>query len=191
MCNRQIPACKYGKLGMKHCYLNVGSNIEPYTNIDEALEWLRTEFSVRNVSRLYQSPSAGFAGDDFLNLAVEIETELSLSELYDRLKGYEFLRGRHLDSEKYSSRLIDIDIVTFDDYVGCYNGITLPRPELFYRPYVLKPIVDIGSTKCLPKSRATYGGILRRKLRVEPEFLDSLLDMTARVDLPVFPTMVA
>ena len=176
---------------MKRCYLNVGSNIKPLVNIGAALEWLRTEFSVRSISRIYQSPAAGFVGADFLNLAVEIQTELSLSELHHCLKGYEFSHGRSLDSEKYSSKSIDMDIVTYGDYVGCYSGIMLPRLELFYRPYVLKPIVDIAGTDWLPRSRATYAGVLRKRLQAEPEFLNSLLDVTQRVSLPCLPLLVA
>ncbi len=159
---------------MTQCFLGIGSNIDPLQNVAAAVEWLKSKFLVLNVSPVYRSPSAGFVGDDFLNLAVQIETELSLEELKQRLKSYELHCEMQRNRSKYFSRIIDIDIVTFGDHVGVFSGIVIPRPEVFYRPYVLKPITDIARTVSLPKSRATYQGILKKRVLSEPSFLNSL-----------------
>lgn len=165
---------------MTTCFLNIGSNIDPIINVRNALAWITDQFTLLETSPAYRSPSMGFEGEDFINLAVRIETTLSLKALSIRLKHYEFANGRNPEVAKYSSRSLDIDIVTFGDYVGCFGGILLPRPELFYRPYVLKPVVDIGGDLHLPKSTASYTGLLRDKMRTEPWFLDSLKSISIR-----------
>lgn len=159
---------------MTQCYLSIGSNVDPFHHIYRAVQWLERRFVLLRCSPIYRSPAAGFEGDDFLNLAVSIKTHLDLEIFCAQLKAYEYEHGRSVNEPRYSSKIIDIDIVTFGDRVGCFGTLVLPRPELFYRPYVLKPIVDIAGHVSLPKSRAKYACILTKKLASEPDFLNAL-----------------
>ena len=72
-------------------YISVGSNVEPVRHIQGALRALAKRYGPVQVSRTYQTPAAGFAGEDFLNLVLGIETD-DLAGLVARMKanGFEF-----------------------------------------------------------------------------------------------------
>ena len=67
----------------------VDSNIEPERNIRHALAELRRRFGALTVSTVYTNPAMGFAGDDFLNLAVKFDTDLPVHNLVAQLREIE------------------------------------------------------------------------------------------------------
>lgn len=137
-------------------YLGIGSNIEPHKNVTKACEMLSQEFSQVRFSRIFESEAVGFDGDNFLNLVAEADTYLSLDELIDSLKNLEIQLGRKKGAEKFSSRVIDIDILLYGERV-CNQPIVLPRPEIRDNAYVLWPLSELAKDLAEPGGKHTYG----------------------------------
>ncbi|MFP8965610.1 2-amino-4-hydroxy-6-hydroxymethyldihydropteridine diphosphokinase [Pokkaliibacter sp. CJK22405] len=140
--------------------LNLGSNLEPEVNLRLGIEKLRALFGALELSPVYRSPAVGFDGPPFLNLAVRLQTLLSLEELAQTLRDIELSGGRPADAQKFSSRTLDIDIVLFDDLVGVCSSasrqILLPRPDLCDYPHMLKPMADLMPQACHPTVGQSY-----------------------------------
>ena len=136
-------------------YLGLGSNIEPLQYIKKAKHAISTEFASARFSRTFQSEAVGFEGDDFHNLVAEIETDLSLEELIERIKQMEDKLGRVRGGEKFSSRAIDIDILLYGNLV-CQAPIVLPREEILENAYVLWPLAELAPGLQVPGEMKTY-----------------------------------
>jgi 2-amino-4-hydroxy-6-hydroxymethyldihydropteridine diphosphokinase len=137
-------------------FVSIGSNIDRYRHISCALDSLAQEFSRLGVSRVYQSESVGFDGDDFLNLVATFDCAKSLGELSAWLRRVEDDNGRLRDGPKFSSRTLDIDILTYDDLIGSIEGVELPREEIIHNAFVLRPLVDIAPQVLHPSLKRCY-----------------------------------
>ncbi len=120
-------------------YLSLGSNINAEANIILAIEKLQKILDNSEYSSVHQTKAEGFEGDDFLNLVVSGDTELSFDELNKKLKDIEDEAGRNRDAPKFSARTLDIDIVLqvddeeiiFEsDEVAKYSFVSEPLKEL-------------------------------------------------------------
>lgn len=141
---------------MSRYYLSLGSNINRYQNITAALDALTHHYGKLEISPVYESAAVGFAGDPFLNNVVAIDSDRGLPAVAAELKQIEADNGRLRDREKFSGRTLDIDILTCDGLVGLHAGITLPREEILYNAYVLKPLADIAGERCHPVVGVSY-----------------------------------
>lgn len=141
---------------MVKCYLSVGSNINKKNNIQQALQTLRRLFGDIECSRVFESEAVGFDGDNFYNLVVGIQTPLSISELASKLHAIEDEHGRQRDEKKFSSRTLDIDILTYGDQVGVIDGIALPRDEIIRNAFVLLPLSELAPDDFHPALKKTY-----------------------------------
>jgi len=134
-----------------------GSNVEPVKNLCLALDVLATHFAPLQVSRAYANAAVGFSGDDFVNLAVAFRTTLPLKDVIDRLHEAEAACGRTRDAPKWAPRTMDLDILLFGATVCAEPGLTLPRPDLLKRPYMLGPASEIAPELVHPTERRTLG----------------------------------
>ena len=125
--------------------LSLGSNIDADANIRKAVAELRARFPGLRCSTVYESESVGFEGDNFLNLVTVAETEKSLPDLLREIKAIEDALGRDRSQPKFSSRCIDIDVLTYGELSGKHAGILLPRGEILEHAFVLQPLVEILS----------------------------------------------
>ena len=141
---------------MARVYLGIGSNIDRHKHILAALCALRNEFGELIVSPVYESEAIGFSGDPFFNLAVGLDTELSVGALQQSMKGIEDQNGRVRGGPKFSSRTLDIDILTYDALVGEYDGVQLPREEILRNAFVLWPLSEIAAHEEHPQLKQTY-----------------------------------
>ena len=123
--------------------LSLGSNIDAKRNIRLALNALASQFSSLKLSPVYESESIGFDGDNFLNLVVVVETDLSLVLVQEFLKQLEESQGRDRTQAKFSSRPIDVDILFFCNDDGASLGIDLPREEITRNAFVLLPLAKL------------------------------------------------
>ena len=141
---------------MRHrVFLGIGSNIGPRHHVTCALDELAASFDVRQVSSVYESASIGFEGAPFLNCVVSITTTRTLPSLASRLRQIEFRYGRPVHCRKFSSRSLDIDILTYDNLCGRHHGIVLPREETTQNAYVLRPFSEIAGSLLLPGTKKT------------------------------------
>ena len=156
---------------MPRVFLGLGSNVDRDRHIRAGLEALRGVFGDLVVSPVYESEAVGFVGENFLNLVVAIETDLPLRELSQQLRAIEEANGRVRNGPKYSSRTLDIDILTYGDLSGVHEGIALPRDEVTKYAFVLCPLADIAPDDILPGTQMSYG---RMRAALAPSALAGL-----------------
>lgn len=144
---------------MTGVYVAAGSNVDARRHIRRALTELRRTFPALQVSRIYQNAAVGFAGDDFINLVVGFETDLSLKDLVEELRRIEALCGRAREAPKWAPRSMDLDILLYGDLVTVTPEATVPRPDLLHRPYMLGPLADIAASVQHPLSHRTIGDL--------------------------------
>ena len=140
-------------------YLSLGSNISPHKYLRSALAVLRDLFGEVLVSPVYESRAVGFEGDNFLNLVVGVDVELPVAELSERLRAIEADHGRQRQSEKFSPRTLDIDILTYGDLVGDFGGVRLPRDEIHRYQHVIRPLADLAPDVLDPLTGRSFASI--------------------------------
>ncbi|MGC8845296.1 MAG: 2-amino-4-hydroxy-6-hydroxymethyldihydropteridine diphosphokinase, partial [Candidatus Hydrogenedens sp.] len=122
-------------------YLSIGSNMgKRFDNITHALRKLNEVFKtkVKKASNIYETEPVGNKNQPtFLNIAVEIETELSPLELLSEIKKIEYQLGRTHRQERWIPRIIDIDIIFYDDLIFNDVQLVLPHAEFRKRRFVL------------------------------------------------------
>lgn len=145
---------------MAKVVLSIGSNIEPVQNVRALVRALAEEFSELSFSPVYESKAVGFAGDNFLNLVACVETDRSLAAIQRWCKAYEARSGRDLNAAKFTPRTIDIDILLYDQTVQQADSAQdlpqLPRAEITYNAFVLKPLADLLPHWRHPQLGETY-----------------------------------
>lgn len=152
---------------MTRAWLSLGSNVEPERHLGAALAELRARFGNVVVSPVYRYPAVGFAGPDFLNLAVGIDSDLEPQELNDWLHALEDRHGRRRDVPRFADRTLDVDIVLFDDRVVRGPAhLEIPRAELA-QAFVLVPLADIAPEARDPVSGRTVAELLATLTQVE------------------------
>jgi dihydropteroate synthase len=101
------------------------------------------------VSRLYRTAPWGNTDQDwFVNACALARTDLAPVALLDRVKALEVELGRE-PGERWGPRVIDIDIIAYDDVALCDPRLTLPHPELFNRAFVLVPLAEIAPERVI------------------------------------------
>ncbi|MDP1931815.1 MAG: 2-amino-4-hydroxy-6-hydroxymethyldihydropteridine diphosphokinase [Gammaproteobacteria bacterium] len=136
--------------------LSLGSNTNPAHYLASALGALYERFGALRVSSVFESEAVGFSGDNFLNLAVVIDTNEKLEDLALFLKGLEDRHGRSRQEPRFSGRTLDIDILTYGEMHGEFAGIVLPREEIVDNAYVLWPLSEILGEGMHPPTGKTY-----------------------------------
>jgi 2-amino-4-hydroxy-6-hydroxymethyldihydropteridine diphosphokinase len=141
---------------MTQVFLGLGSNLDREKNIRAGLAALQSLFGYMIFSKVYESESVGFKGSHFYNMVVSVQTDLSIASLSDALKKIEDNNGRVRSGPKYSPRTLDIDILTYGDFVGVEAGIELPRAEITQNAFVLLPLSEIAPRQLHPQFKKTY-----------------------------------
>lgn len=131
---------------MHHVFLGLGSNIgDKASNLRVATSELShaTGITVLKTSCLYKSAPWGYEDQDwFLNGVVEISTTLSPHQLLKTIKDIESRMGRQPGPE-WGPRLIDIDILLYDQESVETPDLTIPHPFLTERLFVLVPLLEL------------------------------------------------
>ena len=132
---------------MKKVFLGIGSNLgDRFKIIEEAK--IRIEESVGKIvicSSVYQTEPWGFESqNEFLNIALCVETDLSPSGVLGRILMIESQLGRLRNEKKYSSRNIDIDILLYSNKIVNEEALKIPHPYMAERRFVLVPLAEIA-----------------------------------------------
>ena len=146
---------------MATVFLGVGSNIERERYIVAGLDALQGLFGELALSSVYDSAAIGFDGQSFLNLVVQVETTLGVGELARQLRHVEVEHGRPAHATRFSSRQLDIDILTYDDKVGVIEGVALPRDEVLENAFVLCPLAELAPRVLHPVVGQSYAALWR------------------------------
>lgn len=128
-------------------YLSLGSNQgDSLKNLQNAINLLAEEVGkIVRISSVYKSKSWGYKGEDFLNICVEIVTNLNPESLLLKIHFIEKSIGRiRKQSNIYEDRVIDIDVLQFDDEIIFSKDLIVPHPKLLDRKFVLMPLAEIA-----------------------------------------------
>ena len=125
-------------------YLALGTNLgDRLANLRAAIASLPPAVTVLAESPVYETPPWGLTDQPaFLNMAFKGETRLSPLALLAHLKHLETELGR-VPAVRYGPRLIDMDILFYDDLVLDTPELTLPHPRLHERAFALVPLADL------------------------------------------------
>ncbi len=99
--------------------------------------------TVVRVSRVYESPAWGFEGSAFLNCALLVHTFYDAETLLSKLMEIEHAMGRVREGTGFGPRIIDIDIVSFNEDIVSMANLTVPHPLMQERLFVLLPMRDL------------------------------------------------
>ncbi|MGO9612534.1 MAG: 2-amino-4-hydroxy-6-hydroxymethyldihydropteridine diphosphokinase [Dissulfurispiraceae bacterium] len=138
-------------------YLGIGSNIDNReANCLSSLEHLKKRgIVIRKCSAIYETEPWGIKDQPrFINMAVETETDMSAEKLLDLLKDVEHSMGRK-ETMRWGPRVIDLDILFYDDAIVTSERLHLPHPMLHERDFVLIPLVEIAPDKMHPTRHKT------------------------------------
>ena len=144
-------------------YLGLGTNLgDKEANLRAAVQELEKRIGRLVVlSAFYATEPWGFSsGNSFLNAVCCLETTLSPFRVLEETQAIERLLGRTTKSSGgvYADRLIDIDLLLFDDSVLNTPTLTIPHPLMHLRDFVLKPMTEIAPDVVHP--------VLKQKIRL-------------------------
>src|ERR1700761_1185729 len=142
---------------MSSVYVAIGSNVDPEENISKAATELARVFPGARFSSWYRNRAVGFEGDDFINGVVGFETALTLREVVGHLHAVEGLCGRPRNAPRWAPRSMDLDVLLYDNVVCAEPSMTLPRPDLVKRPYMLGPLAEIAPEGVHPTAGGAPG----------------------------------
>ncbi len=148
---------------MSKIYVGLGSNLgDKKLNITNATILLGSLMGdLKVLSSLYETEPWGFRSDNkFLNAVVLLETNIDPQMCLEMAKAIEREMGRVYTHEGYEDRLIDVDILLYDDRVIWTETLTLPHPLMHERDFVLKPMVEIAPDLQHPLLKKTMKELL-------------------------------
>lgn len=139
---------------MSLAYIGLGSNLsDPQAQICAALEKLKLldDANVIRISSLYFSRPMGPKDQpDYMNAVVALETNKSAIELLEQLQHIENITGRIRKDDRWGARILDLDIILFDQQVINTSRLTIPHYGLKQREFVLLPLAEIAPNLFLP-----------------------------------------
>ena len=136
-------------------FLGIGSNMDAESNLCLAVSELRSRFGELALSRVYRSTALGFDGDDFLNMVVGLQTDLSPHDLLFFVETIHALAGRKRGPDRYTSRPLDIDLLLYGDLVDREPPLRLPRRDVLAHSFVLRPLAEIAPDFIHPETQVS------------------------------------
>ena len=148
---------------MNKVFLGIGTNLgDRKRNLREAIKQIEEHIGkVLNSSSVYETAPWGFEAEtDFLNMVILVETIHSPGELLKKIFAIESGLGRERNQDRYSSRVIDIDILLYDDLMVDEKGLKIPHRLMHERRFVLAPFCEIAPDLIHPKLRKRMSVLL-------------------------------
>ena len=122
----------------------LGSNLgDRLANLQQAITSIASFSTILQQSNIYQTAAWGNTNQaDFLNQAIEIQTNQTAENLMHALLAIESQMGR-VRLQKWEPRIIDLDIIFYESEIHTTDFIQIPHPEMQNRAFVLKPLLDL------------------------------------------------
>jgi len=137
------------KMGKHTAYISVGSNIgDKLLNCQKGISALTESDKsiIIGQSNFYKTEPVDYTDQDwFVNSVVKIETTLDPFQLLYALKTIEKNAGRAEDRIRYGPRILDLDIIFYDDIIINSSNLIIPHYRMHKRRFILKPVCDINS----------------------------------------------
>ena len=131
---------------MNNVFLLLGSNLgDRKLFLQQAIMHIAYDIAPTiKISSVYETESWGKTDEpDYLNMIIELQTELSAAEVLRKILNIENVMGR-TRNEKWGSRIIDIDILYYNSDIINEPGLQIPHPELHKRRFTLEPLEEIA-----------------------------------------------
>jgi 2-amino-4-hydroxy-6-hydroxymethyldihydropteridine diphosphokinase len=141
---------------------------DPVRNCCRGIEALCAGPQVRLLAQspFYWTEPVDFVDQDwFANAAIKIETQLSPWQLLQEIQAVQHSYGRKEQVIRFGPRILDLDIILYEDRIVDIPGLTLPHPRMHKRRFVLQPICDIDPSVIHP--------VIRKDMQT---MLDQLID---------------
>lgn len=148
---------------MNKAYLLIGSNLgNPLENLEKSIFLLNLKTGIiTQKSSIYKTAPWGFEHEKFfLNQVLKIETTLQPLNLLENILSIEHEMGRKRNAKGYEGRIIDIDILYFNDLSYQHENLTIPHPLLHKRRFTLAPLAQIAPEFIHPTLHKTSSQML-------------------------------
>ena len=163
---------------VRWAYLSVGSNLgDPLANCRRGIEAVSRRPGIRLLacSPFYRTGPVDYLEQDwFVNAAVKIETELAPRELLADLHSVQAAMGRGRQKVRFGPRILDLDIIFYQDVVMQSETLTIPHPRMHKRRFVLQPICDIDPTIVHPVLQMNIKTLLNQDVVINQDLAPCL-----------------
>ncbi len=147
---------------MKTVILGLGTNLgDRIKNLNDALEYISRRFFVVSVSKVYSTASLlRDEQQDYFNIAITIRVDSSPFELLEFCKQIEQDMGRDISVKKWGARVIDIDIIDYNNEIVDDKQLQIPHKHMHERSFVLYPLRDINAGYIHPVLNDSVSGLI-------------------------------
>jgi 2-amino-4-hydroxy-6-hydroxymethyldihydropteridine diphosphokinase len=148
---------------MSVVYLLLGTNLgNKAENLSRAKKYIQQQnIKILKESGVYETSSWGFNHPEtFYNQVIKIETDLLPEILLKEILNIEQLMGRIRNAIQYEARIIDLDILFYDDKIIQSENLTIPHPLLHVRRFTLEPLCEIAPLLIHPVFNKTIQDLL-------------------------------
>lgn len=170
---------------MAIAYLGLGSNLgDRKQYLSTAIQSLSTNwFTIDAVSPLYVCRALWFDGQEFYNTVVRVDTDHDTYDILTTIQDIEAAMGK-VQREKpkkneeivYQDRVIDIDVLLYDDMISHTSDITIPHRSISQRDFFLQPLIHLDNELRCPMTDALYAEMLAAIPEEERTILDVIHD---------------
>ena len=151
-------------------YISAGSNLgDRVKNCRKGIAALTESGNSRILaqSRIYMTEPVDYEDQNwFINMMIKLDTELDPFQLLDHIERIQRAAGRLKDPVRYGPRILDLDIILYDDCIIDSERLVVPHPRMHKRRFVLKPICDIDPAAVHPVLKQEMQSLLKR---LEPD----------------------
>lgn len=139
-----------------HCWVGIGSNLDRERSIRGAVKALRERFGELVLSRVFESEAVDFEGAFFFNMVAGFDTDAPVGNLNVSLRKIEDVFGRVRGPDTFAPRTLDLDLLTYGDRVGTFDGCKLPRRDILLYAFVLRPLAEVAGDESHPAVLRSY-----------------------------------
>jgi 2-amino-4-hydroxy-6-hydroxymethyldihydropteridine diphosphokinase len=129
---------------MATIYLGLGSNKAPEKNLRLGIGELRRCYGELQISAVYKNTAVGFAGEDFLNVVVQLRSNDTPLAICREIELIHNLSGRERGANKWEARPLDIDLLLYNDLIMDEPPVRVPRSDILEYSFVLRPLAELA-----------------------------------------------